>query len=141
MWSLGLNLPLGLKFKKNYIWHLGLNLPLGLKLKNMTFRFEFIIGFKVEKNMIFRFEFTIGFKVKKKNMTFRFEFTIGFKVKKIWHLCLNLPLGLKLGWIYRLNFKIMTGGYNNKNYDRWVKKKNDRWSETLIQQHQFGHRF
>ena len=30
-------------------------------------------------------------------MTFRFEFTIGFKVKKkIWHLGLNLPLGLKL---------------------------------------------
>ena len=32
----------------------------------MTFRFEFIIGFKVKKNIIFRFEFTIGFKVKKK---------------------------------------------------------------------------
>ena len=85
----------------------------------MIFRFEFAIGFKVKKkNMTFRFKFTIGFKVKK-IWPFRFEFTIGFKVKKIWHLCLNLPLGLKLG----LNFKIMTGGYNNKNYDRWVKKK------------------
>ena len=31
-WSLGLNLPLGLKLKKK-IWLLGLNLPLDLKLK------------------------------------------------------------------------------------------------------------
>ena len=28
-----------------------------------------------------------------------------------------------LVWIYCLNFKIMTGGYKFKNYDRWVKKK------------------
>ena len=73
--------------------------PLDLKLKkNMTFRFKFIIGFKVFKKMwSLGLNLPLGLKLKKIYMTFRFEFTIGFKVKKIWPLGLNLPLGLKLG--------------------------------------------
>ena len=39
-------------------------------------------------------------------------------------------MGLKLG----LNFKIMTGGYNNKNYDRCVKKKKNM---TVDRRHRF----
>ena len=52
------------------------NTPFG----NMTFRFEFIVGFKVKKiwplglNLLLSLNFKI--------LTIRFEFTIGFKVKK-----------------------------------------------------------
>ena len=38
---------------------------LSLNFKNLTFRFEFTIGFKVLKNMTFWFEFTIEFKFQK----------------------------------------------------------------------------
>ena len=54
---------------------------LSLNFKNLTFRFEFIIGFK-DKKKIWPLGLNLPLSLNFKNLTIRFEFTIGFKVKK-----------------------------------------------------------
>ena len=73
-----------MEIRKKMVIFIAQECDLSLNFKNLTFRFEFTIGFKVKKNMTFRFKFTIGFKVLK-NMTFWFEFTIEFKFQKFDH--------------------------------------------------------